>query len=71
MDTTHDGDQDDPIRTGLGAGRLTENAGATSIGLLGWTYDTRGAASTWRQAAGNCAIVIGGFGFGGVVGGFG
>src|ERR1700690_1012503 len=23
-----------------------------------------GAARTWRQAAGNCAIVIGGFGFG-------
>jgi hypothetical protein len=30
-----------------------------------------GAAKTWRQAAGNCASVIGGFGFGGSVGGFG
>ncbi len=30
-----------------------------------------GAARTCRQAAGNCAMVIGGFGFGGTFGGFG
>src|SRR3984957_8003606 len=30
-----------------------------------------GAARTWRQAAGNCASVIGGLGFGGSAGGFG
>ena len=30
-----------------------------------------GAASTALQAAGNCASVIGGFGFGGTFGGFG
>jgi hypothetical protein len=30
-----------------------------------------GAAKTWRHAAGNCASVIGGFGFGGSGGGFG
>jgi cysteine synthase len=30
-----------------------------------------GAASTWRQAAGNCASVIGGLGFGGSFGGLG
>ena len=30
-----------------------------------------GAFSTALQAAGNCAIVIGGFGFGGTFGGFG
>lgn len=30
-----------------------------------------GAASTWRQAAGSCANVIGGFGFAGRFGGLG
>jgi len=30
-----------------------------------------GAAKTWRQAAGICASVIGGLGFGGCFGGFG
>jgi hypothetical protein len=30
-----------------------------------------GAAKTCRHAAGNCASVIGGFGFGGIFGGFG
>jgi cysteine synthase len=30
-----------------------------------------GAAKIWRQAAGNCASVIGGFGFGGTFGGLG
>jgi hypothetical protein len=30
-----------------------------------------GAASTCRHAAGSCARVIGGFGFGGIFGGFG
>lgn len=32
---------------------------------------TYGASSTCLQAAGSCASVIGGFGFGGVFGGFG
>jgi len=30
-----------------------------------------GAAKIWRQTAGNCASVIGGFGFGGTFGGLG
>jgi hypothetical protein len=30
-----------------------------------------GAAKTCRHAAGSCASVIGGFGFGGIFGGFG
>jgi hypothetical protein len=41
-----------------------------NCGIPGYGF-TSGAASTSRQAEGSCAIVIGGFGFGGFFGGWG
>src|SRR5262249_52316888 len=46
--------------------------GAGKVPELPATYcRASGIFSTARQAGGNCAMVIGGFGFGGSVGGFG
>jgi hypothetical protein len=60
------------IRPDIAGDKLTvlpeRRKGARDIG--GYCFAS-GAASTALQAAGNCASVIGGFGFGGTFGGFG
>lgn len=50
---------------------IAYNIVATGQRLRGGYRFASGAASTALQAAGNCASVIGGFGFGGSFGGFG
>ena len=59
------------IRPDIAGGKLTALSGRRK-GPPAHRYGlASGAASTALQAAGNCASVIGGFGFGGIFGGFG